>query len=62
MLVRITNCPIPFHDVQELVEFLFNSSKFLYLFDGQRIFVDGVYSGTIKVLCSSFRIFPVVYR
>ncbi len=51
-MVRISNCSYTFHDSQELSDFLLNCGKYLYLFDGQDVFVDGVYVLTIRVYWS----------
>lgn len=53
-MVRISNCPYIFHDSSELSEFLLNCGKYLYMFDGQDVFVDGKYVLTIRVYWSQY--------
>lgn len=49
MTFTISNCPIPFHDAQELVQFLLHCGKWIWLFDGQNILHDGRYLCTFRV-------------
>lgn len=64
MNVTISNCPLIFHDGEELTEFFQNSGKLLHLLDGQSVYVDGVYSYTIRILVSifPFREYVTYYR
>lgn len=52
MSVTISNCLYIFHDTEELSEFLLHCGKYLYLFDGQDVFIDGEYVLTIRVFWS----------
>ena len=41
--MKIQQCPIPFHDRVELLEFLENlPPRYLYMFDGLRVFYHGL--------------------
>lgn len=51
-MVTISNCPYVFHDAEEMSEFLLHSGKLLSLFDGQDVYVNGVYVLTIRVFWS----------
>lgn len=51
-MVTISNCPLVFHDSQELSEFLLHCGKLLWLFDGQDVYVNGSYVLTIRVYWS----------
>ena len=51
-MVTISNCPYIFHDTEELSEFLLHSGKYLWLFDGQDVLVDGEYVLTIRLYYS----------
>lgn len=48
-MVTISYCPIPFHDGDELVEFLNQCGKYKYMFDGADVFLDGQYCLTIRI-------------
>lgn len=48
-MVTISHCPIPFHDGDELVEFLNRCGKYKYMFDGADVFVDGQYRLTVRI-------------
>lgn len=54
MSVTISNCPYIFHDSQELSDFLLNCGKYLHMFDGQDVFIDGDYVLTIRIHWSQF--------
>lgn len=51
-MVTVSNCPYVFHDTDELTDFLLRSGKYLWLFDGQDVFVNGEYVLTIRVYWS----------
>lgn len=51
-MVTISNCPIVFHDAEEVTQFLLHSGKLLFMFDGQDVYIDGEYVLTIRVYWS----------
>lgn len=51
-MVTVSNCPYTFHDTDELCDFLLHCGKYLYMFDGQDVFVNFEYVLTIRVFWS----------